>query len=187
MRPEEQQLLTSRLIWFALAIFLVFFAYGELHELEKTVRAQELASTSNSAPLIGLKEDRDRALANQKIYDKIKVDYKELSKQIPSLTDIHHVIRSLEKIGQEATISFEEISFSERPVKKGESFAKQLLNVRLKASYKEIRHFLALVETAVEKKKLGLQYLVDRVEMTPSGKGLLATVVLKVKMKPRGM
>ena len=38
MRQEEKQLLVSRLPWFALALFLVFFAYGELHELEHKVK-----------------------------------------------------------------------------------------------------------------------------------------------------
>ena len=187
MRPEEKQLLISRLPWFALALFLVFFAYGELHELEQKVKQQELTLENSSAPLSGLKEDLNRSKTNLEVQKKALDAYKELYAQIPTADHTHLIIRSLERIADEASVAVEEVSMREQPLRKDESFSRLSMQVRLRASYGEIRAFIAALEGSVDEKMAGLIYLVKRVEMTTTGANILATINLQVRLKAKGL
>ena len=187
MRPEEKQLLISRLPWFALALFLVFFAYGELHELEQKVKQQELSLENSSAPLSGLKEDLNRSKTNLEVQKKALEAYKELYDQIPTAEHTHLIIRSLERLAREASVNIEEVSMREQPPRKDESFSRLSMQVRLRAKYGQFREFITALESTVEPQMAGLHYLIKRVEMTTASSKLLATLNLQVRLKAKGL
>ena len=128
----------------------------------------------------------DRSKANLKVHEEAKQNYQKLLDQIPSSEDSHIIIRSLEGLGERSSVAIEEITMREQQQRKGESFSRLSLQIRLRASYEQIRTFVIALESTVDEKLAGLLYMVKKVEMTKSSSKLLATINVQVKLKTKG-
>ena len=178
MRAEEKQTLLLRLVWFALAIFIVFFAYGELHELEKEKRSIARDIQVAQLELKALSEDKERSIAKQKTYDEVMEMLCKFEKQVPRDRDIHFILPILNDLANKASVQLQSIGFS-----KSRNDSQVLLKVKSLASYKSARLFLGLVESCSSEDMPGLKFFVDRFEMVERRGRLELSMLLQIPLR----